>query len=140
MKTRLFLALLVACGSSASIFSQKVISPQSAAAPVRKKIIDYSSKYEDEWIRYASTSDKVHFYNPARVSRTGAFVKVWTISRWKDSEDKSSTIWYEVNCRSSQIRSLAGVEYPQKGVIVLSRRGSWDTPKERFQAIIPESI
>jgi len=100
------------------------------------KTVTKTSKAEDEWIYYASSSEEKYYYNPAKMSRTGSFVRLWTKSVSKKTLEKTGMVQMEIKCQSQQYRSLAGVEYYESGAV--SR--SWNKSTAPFSTIIPETI
>src|SRR5207244_433398 len=109
-----------------------------------------SAEIKDEWLEYASADDSFYSYNPARITRRGTFVQVWTEQR-DDEDDLLSKTLYEINCQSSKIRSLAGIKYDRYLVLnypdgkteKIKREpisSSWDTPNAKFTIIFPDSV
>jgi hypothetical protein len=108
------------------------------------------AELKDEWIEFARANESNYSYNPARVTRRGTLIQVWTEERDDDDELLSKTL-YEINCQSSKIRSLAGIKYTRyqivtypdgktEKVFLQPTSSSWDTPNSRFTVIIPDSI
>lgn len=107
------------------------------------------SETKNDWIEYASSKESIYYYNPKRTTYRGSFVQVWTEERDENDDELLSKILYEINCQSSKIRSLAGIEYHPffneypDGVKVKTQKtpttSSWDTPNSRFSIIFPDS-
>lgn len=100
------------------------------------KTVAKKPKVNDEWIYYASSSDERYYYNPAKTTRTGSLVLLWTKAVSKKTLEKTGMVQFEIRCQSQQYRSLAGVEYYESGAI--SR--SWNKSTAPFSTIIPETI
>lgn len=132
----IFITFLLIFAFILPVFAQK----RRVKSQSKVKTINFSKIYESEWILYAASDSNNYYYNPAKASRKGSLVRIWSVARGEATDEKVNTIWYEINCSSDKIRSLAGVEYLKKNVIYVFRRSSWDTPKAKFTAIIPESI
>jgi len=109
-----------------------------------------TTKIEDEWVKYGSSKDSIFYYNPARTTRRGLSVQVWTEER-DDADELLSKILYEINCQSSKIRSLAGIKYDRYMVLSypdgktekIKREpisSTWDTPNSKFTVIFPDSV
>ena len=105
---------------------------------------------KDEWIEFARAKENIFSYNPARVTSRGALIQTWTEGRDEDDELLSKNL-YEIDCQSSKLRSLAGIEYTRyevetypdgktEKIFVEPTSSSWDTPNSKFTIIFPDSI
>jgi Bacterial SH3 domain len=100
----------------------------------RKK--DYSSVYEDEWLLYGTSNNENEYYNPAKMTRTGFVVSVWTKGRDKFTDSLIETSLLQIDCQASKYRSAAGVRYNPNGSV--SR--SWENASVSWSIIIPDTI
>lgn len=96
-------------------------------------LVSAAIQKRDEWIYYASSSDRYYYYNPSRTRRTGSSVTAWSKEVYQTTESTAAMIQYEFFCGSDSFRLLGGSEYRSDG----GSYRSW--PRGRIQVVIPET-
>jgi hypothetical protein len=69
-----------------------------------------------EWAKVAGSGDSVYYVDPASITRSGNFLRVWAIEDYAKQEPngtRSRRLLFEIDCAGERLRRVAASEHAE---------------------------